>query len=198
MVENNNINNNQSLIQEEKISINELIDNYNNRKSEEAKNRYLLAKIKIVNYMPFEKICGIVDIIIENSMFGDNKNIKIDSCKKYLLYLYSLLYYYTNIEVHAEKWLEEFNLLNKNNMIENIIALIPEKIIGEFDAVLKMKTDDVITNYCTIQSYIDSKLSFYYPKLSNLIIKGLQTLENIVTNIDENKIKDYFSIILNQ
>lgn len=178
-------------ILEEKISIDELMNGYSSRKSEDAKSRYLSAKVKTVDYMPFEEACVIADMIIANSVFDSNQNIKVDSCKKYLLYIYSLIYYYTNVDIHENSWVKEFNELNKQNMIEPIISLIPEKIIGEFDAILKMKTDDAMTNYYNIQSYIDKKIVDFLPMFAKTMSTSLQRIETVLDDISKNPtIKD--------
>lgn len=78
----------------EKISVDDLIKGYDKLQSPQAKDRYLKEKIKYTEYTNFEVVCFYVDKIIANSMFNKNGDIKVDSCQKYLQYIFTLLFLY--------------------------------------------------------------------------------------------------------
>jgi len=178
---------------EKKIGIDELIKGLESKRSQEARDRYLTSKIKTIDYINFEVLTVIADSIVANSMFDKDGNIKIDSCKKYLLYVYSILNVFTNIDVHEDKWMQEYNKLNKSNLIEVIVGMIPERIVNEFDSILKMKSDDLITNYYSINAYIDRKLVQLYPVINKGIDGLLSIAEQMSKEIDLNALVETFN-----
>lgn len=178
---------------EKKIGIDELIKGLESKRSQEARDRYLTSKIKTIDYINFEVLTVIADSIVANSMFDKDGNIKIDSCKKYLLYVYSIINVFTNIDVHEDKWMQEYNKLNKNNLIEVIVGMIPERTVSEFDSILKMKSDDLITNYYSINAYIDRKLVQLYPVINKGIDGLLSIAEQMSKEIDLNALVENFN-----
>lgn len=178
---------------EKKIGIDELIKGLESKRSQEARDRYLTSKIKTIDYINFEVLTVIADSIVANSMFDKDGNIKIDSCKKYLLYVYSILNVFTNIDVHEDKWMQEYNKLNKSNLIEVIVGMIPERTVNEFDSILKMKSDDLITNYYSINAYIDRKLIQLYPVINKGIDGLLSIAEQMSKEIDLNALVENFN-----
>lgn len=175
----------------EKIGIDDLVKGYDKLQSSQAKERYLKEKIKYIEYTNFEIVCLYADIIINESMFSKNKDIKIDSCKKYLQYIFTLLFYYTNIDVHGEQWLLEFNKLRRYGLLEEIIKGIPETEINTLDAILEMKSNDAMTNYYNIQNWITKKLGDFYPFINQKIDKILNFLEVKIENLDKNEINSF-------
>lgn len=179
---------------EKKIELDWLISKYNSFKSDEAKKVFLEKTIKTVTYTNFEVVCGYADIIIAQSMFNKNGDILMDSCKKYLLYIYTLIAFYTNINVHANGWTKEFNSICRYGLLDKIIKLIPESEIATLDAVLEMKTGDVNINYYNMQNWLTKKLGDFYPYIVKIIDEFLKVIENNIKDLDEKKIQ---SIIKN-
>lgn len=172
----------------EKISIDDLIKGYNRLQSSQAKERYLKEKVKYVEYTNFEVVCFYVDKIIANSMFDKNGDIKVDSCQKYLQYIFALLSFYTNVDVHGEQWILEFNKLRRYKLLEEIIKGIPETEVNTLDAVLEMKSNDAMTNYYNIQNWATKKLGEFYPFIAKGINEILEGLGKSIENLDEEKI----------
>lgn len=179
----------------EKISIDELIKGYNRLQSSQAKDRYLKEKVKYTEYTNFEVVCFYVDKIIANSMFNKNGDIKVDSCQKYLQYIFTLLSFYTNIDTHAEQWILEFNKLRRYGLLEKIIEGIPEAEVSTLDAVLEMKSNDAMTNYYNIQNWATKKLGEFYPFIAKGINEILEALSKNIAEFDENKIRQILSDI---
>lgn len=173
----------------EKISVDDLIRGYDKLQSIQAKERFLKEKIKYIEYTNFEVVCFYVDRIIANSMFDKNGDIKIDSCQKYLQYIFALLSFYTNVDVHAEQWILEFNKLKRHGLLDEIIKDIPENEINTLDAVLEMKSNDAMTNYYNIQNWATKKLGDFYPFIAKGINEVLESLAKNIENLDENKIR---------
>lgn len=177
---------------EKKIELDWLISKYNSFRSDEAKKVFLEKTIKTVTYTNFEVVCGYADIIIAQSMFNKNGDILMDSCKKYLLYIYTLIAFYTNINVHANNWTKEFNSICRYGLLDKIIKLIPESEIATLDAVLEMKTGDANINYYNIQSWLTKKLGDFYPYIAKSLDNFLNNSQGILENLDEDKIIQFF------
>lgn len=182
---------------EKKIELDWLISKYNSFKSDEAKRVFLEKTIKTVTYTNFEVVCGYADIIIAQSMFNKNGDILVDSCKKYLLYLYTLIAFYTNINVHANSWTKEFNSICRYGLLDKIIKAIPESEVATLDAVLEMKVGDANINYYNIQNWLTKKLGDFYPYIAKSLDSLLGTLEQSLTNLDEDKITQMLKDIMN-
>lgn len=173
----------------EKIKIDDLIKGYDRLQSVQAKERFLKEKIKYTEYTNFEIACFYADKIIANSMFDKNGDIKVDSCQKYLQYIFALLSFYTNVDVHAEQWILEFNKLRRYGLLEKIIEGIPEAEVNTLDAVLEMKSNDAMTNYYNIQNWATKKLGEFYPFIAKGINEMLESLSKSIENLDEEKIR---------
>lgn len=173
----------------EKINVDDLIKGYNRLQSSQAKERYLKEKVKYIEYTNFEVVCFYVDKIIANSMFDKKGDIKVDSCQKYLQYIFTLLSFYTNIDIHAEQWILEFNKLRRYRLLEEIIKGIPETEVNTLDAVLEMKSNDAMTNYYNIQNWATKKLGDFYPFIAKGVNEVLESLSKNIENLDENKIR---------
>lgn len=178
---------------EKKIELDWLISKYNSFRSDEAKKVFLEKTIKTVTYTNFEVVCGYADIIIAQSMFNKNGDILMDSCKKYLLYIYTLIAFYTNINVHANNWTKEFNSICRYGLLDKIIKLIPESEIATLDAVLEMKTGDVNINYYNMQNWLTKKLGDFYPYIAKSLDSFLNNSQGILENLDEDKIIQFFN-----
>ena len=177
---------------EKKIELDWLISKYNSFRSDEAKKVFLEKTIKTVTYTNFEVVCGYADIIIAQSMFNKNGDILMDSCKKYLLYVYTLIAFYTNINVHANNWTKEFNSICRYGLLDKIIKLIPESEIATLDAVLEMKTGDANINYYNIQNWLTKKLGDFYPYIAKGLDNFLNNSQGFLENLDEDKIIQFF------
>jgi hypothetical protein len=179
----------------QKISIDDLIKGYDRLQSSQAKERYLKEKVKYTEYTNFEVACFYADRIIATSMFDKNGDIKVDSCQKYLQYIFALLSFYTNIDVHADQWILEFNKLRRYGLLEKIIDGIPEAEVNTLDAVLEMKSNDVITNYYNIQNWATKKLGEFYPFIAKGVNEILEGLGKSIENLDEEKIRHIWNDI---
>lgn len=178
---------------EKKVELDWLISKYNSFRSDEAKKVFLEKTVKTVIYTNFEVVCSYVDIIIAQSMFNKNGDILMDSCKKYLLYIYTLIAFYTNINVHANNWTKEFNSICRYGLLDKIIKLIPESEIATLDAVLEMKTGDANINYYNIQNWLTKKLGDFYPYIAKSLDSFLNNSQGILENLDEDKIIQFFN-----
>ena len=176
---------------ERKIDVKEFVDKCNSYNSDVARNKYiemLVLKDKYVDYLV--KIKYSKDIL-QVSCFDKNNDIKVDSCKKYMLYVYTLISLYTDISIKENEMVEAFDLLDRYGLIDSILSCLPEKEKVTFDSVLKMCTDDMMTNYYSVHSYINKKINESYPKLAGILTPLLKNITDKLNDIDEKKIYEF-------
>ena len=166
------------------ISVVDFIKKYNSITSAKIKESYINETVKSVDYVNFEELEYIAGKIVEKSYVVDDGVLKIDSCKKYLLYIFAIIDMFTNIEVHAESWIGEYNALDQYGLIEKIKSVVPKKVITNFDIILKWKTDDIAFNYSNLPNYLNSLINKLMPIIQDGI---LNTLDNEIRKIQNMK-----------
>ena len=168
------------------IEVKDFVDKYNKFNTSSAKESYLKTAVKFVDYINFEVVEVLCDQILASSCIDKNGDVKVNTCKKYLMYIYVIFNHYTNIAVHSDKWLEEFNLLSKAGLVEAVCQLMPENLITTLDSILKMKTDDMMTNYYEPHAFISNQVLKYAPLIHSVIDKFLGGVEKISKEVDWN------------
>lgn len=171
------------------VSVKEFVKTIKNRASEDARRVYIEGTLAVKDYERYEVICAICDQIIANSYFTTDGQFKVDSCKKYLLYVSALLNTYTNIRFDENDMLGDFNLLQRYGLIDVIINYIPEAQVAMFDSVLNMKSNDIMTNYYEPHAFVKEQLVKFAPLIHGWIESFLGAAEEMIKDIDVNKIK---------
>lgn len=171
------------------VSVKEFVKTIKNRASEDARRVYIEGTLAVKDYERYEVVCAICDQIIANSYFTTDGQFKVDSCKKYLLYVSALLNTYTNIKFDENDMLGDFNLLQRYGLIDVIINYIPESQVAMFDSVLNMKSNDIMTNYYEPHAFVKEQLVKFAPLIHGWIESFLGAAEEMIKDIDVNKIK---------
>lgn len=176
---------------ENAITIDKLIDGYLQRTSIKMKEEYLKIAIKVKPYIGYGVKIFLADNIIKTSCLK-NGRVYIDSCKKYLLYIYALIDTYTNIEINQKEWMFQYDRLDSLGLIEPILALIPEKERATFKTILDMKLDDLMTNRYGTYAFIDEQMDRFTtiaPEIAKVFTPLVDKLNKQVETLDENKIE---------
>ena len=173
------------------ITIDELIENYSKRATAKMKEEYLRTAIKVVPYIGYGTKIFLADSIIKASCLKDGQ-IYVDSCKKYLLYIFALIDTYTNIELDTANWMFQYDELDSLGLIEPILELIPEKETVTFRTILDMKLDDLMTNKYGVYNFISdqtNRIVSVAPEISKAFEPLMNVLVKKLENLDENKIE---------
>lgn len=112
--------------------------------------------------------------------------IKIDSNMRYILYVYTIIQMYTNIDIDGGKMLDEFDVLNKAGLIEAIFSKIPEKEIKEFSTVLQMTYDDFIQNNCNAQAFVSNQVQ----RFTEFLGLVLQPIIDKFSDLDQDEMSE--------
>lgn len=183
---------------ENAITIDKLIDGYLKRTSIKMKEEYLKTVIKVKPYVSYGVKIFLADTIIKTSCLRDGR-VYIDSCKKYLLYIYALIDTYTNIEINQKEWVFQYDRLDSLGLIEPILSLVSEKERATFKTILDMKLDDLMTNKYGIYAYIDDQMDRFTtiaPEIAKVFTPLIDKLSKQVETLDENKIEKMLSKLM--
>lgn len=172
------------------VTVKEFVKSLKNRSSDDARRVYLEGTLAIKEYERYEVVCTICDQIIAASYFTADGQFKVDSCKKYLLYVSALLNTYTNIKFNENDALGDFNLLQRYGLVDVIISYIPEAQVAMFDSVLNMKSNDIMTNYYEPHAFVREQVVKFAPLIHKWIESFLGAAEDMVGEIDMNKVKE--------
>ncbi len=190
------------------MKIREFVESYLNC-SEQLKGEYLRDNLKITNYVPFLKKDVLTTNLVnattyqfenytkEDGTVGRRRTNKIhvNSISQTLLFYRILIESYTNLEVETEGFYEEYDLLNESGLLEILIfgcdsapALIPTKETEELKAMIKMKVDDIFTNYSNPQNYFSEQIE-RIAKISSTVLKpALDKVATELENMDDTKV----------
>ena len=181
----------------DKIYVKDLIKKYESLDSDATKAKYLSSVLKIKNYVEFNIKRVIANQIIQQSCFDKNGNIHIDSTYKYYLYIISIFTLYTNIEFEKNDSYDDYDSLNRNQLIEKIINMIPENEIEEYRTIVQVTYDDCLENNNFIKSIIKDTLIQFWPTVSNNVNILLKDLDSKLNTLDLNKVEKFINNISN-
>jgi len=150
----------------EKITIKNFIDEYNKRDTESLKEQYIKDNLEIIPYVPFIKKDALIGNLLKITMIDKKTgNVKVNSSAEYLLKTRILIENYTNLTVETDGFYEEYDELKKSGLFtilligdDNTAPLIPIEEIAEFNHLLSIKRNDVLTNRYEIHSFITEQV----------------------------------------
>ena len=82
--------------------------------------------------------------VVLASNVDKNGEVRLDSPKQYRLNVFILLQTYTDLDMKAETWAEEFDCLNELGLVTRVIQMIPETEQTEFDVLRNMVYGDLM------------------------------------------------------
>ena len=162
------------------------------RKTEEEKEKMVDEHIKN-EYVPYEKKADVAKAIVDSCFWqketGDDgverKTLHVDSVAKHMLSCMSIIDLYTDIERQKSggKMLEDFNLLNSSGVLDMVIRKIDQREFKEFNMILQMTIDDLMTNEYENHAYITKQVDRFGALIST-------ALSPIISEIDFDKIEN--------
>ena len=135
------------------------------------KQRFVSKHIK-ETYMPYAVKMSNAARIVRSSTYAKNDDetemFKISSPTRYLLFVVTVVQYYTDIEINTEEVTDEFDILNECGAVEHILATIG-KDVDEFQTIVNMTLDDEISNTRDLTSFFEMKLASFEAVLGEVI-----------------------------
>lgn len=124
------------------------------------KDRYIFDAIT-TKYVNFEMKIALMKRIAENTTHIEAKGIKlfqVDSISRYMLLNLTLIDLYTSIDIDFKNVVTEYNLLDRDNLINKLISSIPEHEKALCSSVLDMAISDIKENERNILSFAENKM----------------------------------------
>lgn len=153
------------------------------------------------DYVPYEKKADVAKAIIDTCCWRaeklpdgtEVKNFHVDSIGKHMLFCMSLIDLYTDIERGKEegKMLEDFNKLNECGIFDIIISALNKNEIKEYNMVIQMTYDDLITNEYELHAFVSSQVNRFGTLIGSV-------LGPVLENVDVDKIAEVISEITNR
>lgn len=149
------------------ITIKTFCKEYNNRATNTLKNQYVSDNLEITPYVPFIKKDALISNLLKTTMIDkETGNVKVNSSAEYLLMTRILIENYTNLTVETDGFFEEYDELKKSGLFTILLTgndttapLIPIEEIAEFNHLLSIKRNDVLTNRYEIHSFITEQVN---------------------------------------
>lgn len=178
------------------IDVKKLATNYKKQATDNLKDGYLNKNVKVENYISFMTKIDEAERIITSTSYepkyeydeAGNRNVvlgrmRVNSATRFCLSVMKLIDLYTNITVDINNFMAEYDTLNEVGLIEVLISRIPEKEVTEFNTVISMTFDDMMTNKCSIQNYVNDKIEQISDVLNVLVKSAEPTLTKLADTI---------------
>ena len=161
------------------ITVQEFINIYNKKKSDQEKQDYIKSLVKI-KYMPFVTKMTLAEKIIENSYWDNIEKkdvVKINSPIRHILHVYTIINNYTYVKIDNKNLADEYDALNKEGLATEFIRAIGDDV-AEFTAIEEMTAQDFMTNHYGTQAFIQSQVT----RLSDVLKEVGTALSPVITD----------------
>ena len=167
----------------------ELVNKYNQLTSDDTKIKMIhgLAKTEYLPYLTKVTVCETVvrATSLERNDNGDpTGRLKVNNPIRYVLYTMRLIAEYMDIEIDMDSIIEEYDLLNQNHMIEEIISVIPKNEVDEMSTILSMVDNDTMTNYYEPHAYMQNLMDRIEVSIDKFITPVADSLTEGLKNVD--------------
>lgn len=175
---------------EKKFKVKDFVEKYEAQTNDAEREKFLRTNLKTDSYMEYSEKVIVADNIVRSSSYAINKDetgvlsktnqISFNSPMRYVLFALTVVNKYTNIEIDFKYAMHQFDLLNKNGLIEIIFTKVGDREIAEFNTVISMVLDDFMKNEYEFRNYIGGILT----RLGGFVKQVSPILDNVVDKID--------------
>lgn len=163
------------------INVTDFMNKFNSKKTDDEKLKLVKHYIKN-EYIPYEKKADYASLVVDSSYWvvnDEEKTLHVNSVAKHMLACMAVVELFTDIERDKDKdtMLDSFNALNGSGALDLIINNIDERELKEFNMVLQMTCDDVITNEYENHAFIIKQVDRFGKLIGNAIVPVLSTLD---------------------
>ena len=185
------------------ITVKDFVDGYNSCPNQETKKSYIRDNLKLkteyVSYILKIELCR---ALVEHFCMNDTKEyIHINSPFKHMFFQKTLIQQYTNIVIEDPSFWKEYDMLKSNDLLKDVIAIIPKKEVLEFKDVLDMTQNDYIANYMEIHTFIERQWIRIRSVANTVLSPILNELTDKINNLskgDSKRIAEYLNSIVKE
>lgn len=160
-----------------------------------SRNRTEFLEKRLVNtYVDYNRKITLCTNVLRTTLFqkvkvGADKEIEVfkqNTPAIFLFFSLTLINEYTDIDVDFKNALTEFDMLEKEGLVDLLKTVIPEQEYNKFQTVLNMARDDIYENERSLVGYLDAKLTATELGVGS-ILDGLSAVNNGVgvADVDE-------------
>lgn len=172
---------------EKNFTVKEFVDKYNSMATDNLKEKFVKENLKSETYIPYLRKITLAEMAIDlSSTDKETGFIHIISSKRTVAHLMLMINEYTNLEIKFETLYEDYDLLNRYNIVNYIFGIddakfeiIPRKEVSECNTLLSMSVDDFMTNKYEAHNFIYELTAF----IATILSKDLNKLEPLVREI---------------
>lgn len=142
------------------ITVQEFINTYNKKESDQEKHDYIKSMVKI-EYMPINTKMTLAEKIIENAYWKDVEKkdiVNVSSPVRHVLHVYTIINNYTYIHMDNKTMAEDYDYLNRDGLVVELIKAIGNDV-AEFTAIEEMTAQDFMTNHYGTQAFIQNQVT---------------------------------------
>ena len=158
----------------------------------EQRNDFIIQEVKPKSYcVPFsiKEACA-NNIVLLANYDKENDTVHYNSAKEYLLYIWTLLSLYTELDIPQKDFKEKYDLLYADNLLKDIIDFLPEDK-KEFDRIYAMAKTDFEKNF--------SHVNLNYKKILEAIKMGcVEVLEQLFSEVNKLAEDGYIDELMKQ
>lgn len=177
-------------------TVTEFVEAYKKTGSDAVKQQKLLKELNIKHYVPFN-MKRVMAVKLVKDICLDENEIVLNSPKRYLAYVLSIITMYTDLECDQEDSSLDYDLLKESGILETIFLEIGEDI-KEYKTMWTMCYEDLLQNENTLVKIIKRNVERFGFICNNGLIKMAdaintftsQDVKDIVENI-KNKAQEF-------
>lgn len=191
------------------LTVKEFVAGYEKCFTKDMKNKYIKNNIKITPYVPIITKDAYASLIVEKTLFEQEKyiaeddkekfrktdKIKVNSVVQYVQFCRVIIKLYTNLIIEDGAFSEEYDALKSSGLLDVLMvgdsctataSLIPSGELKEFKGILDMKREDALFNETTTQAFVSKQIQ----RLGDLYGSSITPLINVVTEKVSNVSKE--------
>ena len=135
------------------MNVNTFLKEYNSANDKEK----FLKTILSTNYIPYtEKVTDCINIIKTTTEVDGI--FKQNTPAQFMVFTTNLICKYTELE-YEDNIVEFFEALDRENLINAIYSILPEREVTSYQTILSMCQDDYYNNNRELVSYIETKVA---------------------------------------
>ena len=140
-----------------------------------AVEEFILSKLDITEYLPFNTKRDIVEMIVTKVVTEEYGVKRVDGISQFLAFIVAMVASHTTL-VFGDNPEEDYDALNKCGLLEYLIAMF-KKDVDECDVLLKMAIADELA---------DNNLNVIIGKFLNGILGKLDGVSDMLKGVTEN------------
>lgn len=152
-------------------------------KDDRAASSFLKNHIVADAYVPYEVKIKVCTEIAKNTLFDLDGEYFVDTPLRYSMFVLMIVDLYTDLDVDFENSMNDFNLLDKYNLIDAIIDQISNSEYKKFQVVMDMVKEDIYENHRSVSRYAKD----FFELINDLKSSFVDTMDsNVMEMVNEN------------